>query len=232
MTNKMRIDIVTALPEMFFSVLDTSILKIAQKKNFVEIIVHNLHEYSDDKFRHIDDMPFGGAAGMIIKCEPVFRCIEELKSERDYDDIIYMSADGKTLNQSISNELSLSENLVILCGHYKGIDYRIREKLITREISIGDYVLSGGELPALVLADSIVRLIPGVLGDAESSLSDSFQNGLLEAPNYTRPANYMGMQVPDVLLSGNHKEIEKWKNEMSYKRTCELRPDLVKDLQL
>jgi tRNA (guanine37-N1)-methyltransferase len=230
--NDLRIDIISAVPESFYSVLETSILGIAQKKGFAEIVVHNLHEYSNDKFRHIDDMPFGGAAGMLIKCEPVFKCIEGLKSERNYDEVIYMTADGETLKQSISNELSLCKNLIILCGHYKGIDHRIRESLITRELSIGDFVLSGGELPALVLVDSIVRLIPGVLGDAESGLSDSFQNGLLEAPNYTRPAEYGGMEVPKVLLSGNHKEIEKWKNEMSYKRTKDIRPDLLADLEL
>ena len=195
MINKMetiRIDIITAFTDMLESVINTSMIRIAQEKGIVNIVLHNLHDYADNKFKHIDDAPFGGGAGMLIKCQPVFACIEKLKSERDYDEIIFMAADGKTLNQSIANELSLKQNLIILAGHYKGIDQRIREELITLEISIGDYVLSGGELPALVLTDAIVRLIPGVLGDSESALEDSFMDGLLEAPFYTKPADFRG----------------------------------------
>ena len=226
---QIRIDIITAHPDMFESVFSSSIIKISQKKKIVKIILHNLHDYAEDKFKHIDDSPFGGGAGMIIKCQPIFDCITKLKSEREYDDIIYMSADGKTLNQTDANEISLKKNIIILCGHYKGIDQRVRDILITREISIGDFVLSGGELPAMVLVDSIARLIPGVIGDAESALEDSYQNGLLEAPFYTRPADYNGYLVPDVLLSGNQKEIENWRNEQSYLKTQTRRPDLLED---
>ncbi len=224
-----RIDIITAFPDMFSSVLNTSIMKIAQEKGIVEIYRHNLHDYAEDKFRHIDDEPFGGGAGMIIQCLPVFKCIETLKSERNYDEIIFTSADGTPLKQNVSNELSMMKNLIILTGHYKGIDQRIRDTLITREISIGDYVLSGGELPAMVLVDSIVRLLPGVLGDAESSLEDSFQDGLLEPPYYTRPADFRGMKVPDILLGGNHKEILEWRREQSWQKTKNRRPDLLEE---
>ncbi|MGA2296648.1 MAG: tRNA (guanosine(37)-N1)-methyltransferase TrmD [FCB group bacterium] len=223
----LRIDIITAFPDMFNSVFDASMIKIALEKGIVKIYIHNLHEYADNKFRHIDDAPFGGGAGMLIKCQPVFACIEKLKSERDYDDIIYTCADGERLTQSMSNELSLKKNLIILAGHYKGIDQRIRDVLITKEISIGDYVLSGGELPAMVLVDSIVRLLPGVLGDAESALEDSFQNGLLEAPYYTKPADFKGYKVPEVLLGGNHKEIQEWRDEQALEKTLERRPDLL-----
>lgn len=227
MKNKLiRIDIVTAFPDMFECVLNTSMVKIAREKGIAEIYHHNLHDHSEDKYRHIDDEPFGGGAGMIIECLPVFKCIEKLMSERNYDEIIYTTADGITYDQSTANELSLMKNIIILAGHYKGIDQRIRDVLITREISIGDYVLSGGELPAMVLVDSIVRLLPGVLGDAESSLEDSFQQGLLEPPYYTRPADFRGMKVPDVLLGGNHKEIQEWRLEQAYKKTKERRPDL------
>lgn len=222
-----RIDIVTALPEILASALEESILRIAQDKGIAKICVHNLHDYAEDRYRHIDDEPFGGGAGMIIKCEPVFKCIETLKSERQYGEVIYMAADGDTLNQKEANRLSLLRNIIILAGHYKGIDQRIRDSLITKEISIGDYVLSGGELPALVLTDAIVRLLPGVLGDAESALEDSFQEGLLEAPFYTRPADYRGMKVPEVLLGGNHKEIKEWRHRESVRKTKERRPDLM-----
>ncbi len=225
---KMRIDIVTAFPDMFSSVINASIIKRAQEKGFIKIITHNLHNYADNKFRHIDDNPFGGGAGMLIKCQPVFDCIENLKSERNYDEIIYLTADGELLNQTISKELSLKQNLILLAGHYKGIDQRIRDKLITKEISIGDYILTGGELPAMVLIDSIIRLIPGVLGDSTSALDDSFMDGLLEPPQYTRPANYKGMKVPEILRSGNFKEIEQWKYEKALEKTKIRRPDLLK----
>jgi len=224
---KLRIDILTAHPTMFESVLNTSILKISQGKGLVEIILHNLHDYADDKYKHIDDTPYGGGAGMLIKCDVVFKCVEELTAERHYDEIIFMTADGEKLGQSLSNRLSLARNLLILAGHYKGIDQRIRDRLITKEISIGDYVLTGGELPAMVLIDSIVRLLPGVLGDAESALDDSFQDGLLEPPNYTRPPKFRDMEVPEVLQSGNHKEIEKWRQAEALKKTKERRPDLL-----
>lgn len=223
----MRLDIVTAIPSMFESVLNTSILKIAQEKSIVTINLHNLHDYATDKFRHIDDTPFGGGAGMIIQCEPVFACIEKLIDERQYDEVIFMSADGELLEQSLCNQLSLAKNLIILCGHYKGVDQRIRDFLITKEISIGNYVLTGGELPAMVLVDSIVRLIPGVLGDAESALEDSYQDGLLEAPYYTRPAEFRGMKVPEVLLGGNHKEIREWRLERSLEKTRKRRKQLL-----
>ncbi|MCX6153835.1 MAG: tRNA (guanosine(37)-N1)-methyltransferase TrmD [Candidatus Kapabacteria bacterium] len=225
----LRIDLIAVCPEIFDSVLNSSILKIAAKKNLVKIEVHNLHDYASDKYRHIDDTPYGGAAGMLIKCEPVFRCIESLTAERHYDEIIYMSPDGKKLDQSDSNQLSMLKNIIILSGHYKGIDQRIRDRLITREISIGDYVLSGGELASLVLVDSVVRLLPGVISDSESALEDSFQNGLLEAPQYTKPADFRGLTVPDVLLGGNHKLIDKWRQEQSIDKTRKLRPDLLVD---
>jgi len=222
-----RIDLIAALPDIFNSVLNSGIIRIVQEKGIAEIYCHNLHEYAEDEYRHIDDTPFGGGAGMLIKCAPVFKCIEKLKSERDYDEIIFMTADGSPLTQSIANELSLKKNIIILAGHYKGIDQRIRDILITREISIGDYVLTGGELPALVLTDAIIRLLPGALGDAESALEDSFQNGLLEPPQYTKPAEFRGMIVPEILLSGNHAEIQKWREEQALKKTKERRPDLL-----
>ena len=227
--NIIRFDIISAVPETFDSVINSSILKIAKEKDIAEYNVINLHDYSSDKWGHIDDIPYGGGAGMIIKCEPVFNCIEKLKKERNYDEIIYLTPDGEKLNQTISNELSLKSNIMLLCGHYKGIDFRIREKLITREISIGDFVLSGGELPALVLIDSVVRLLPGVIGDAQSALEDSFMNNLIEAPIYTRPSDFRGQKVPEVLLNGNHALIQQWKEQKSLEMTKLKRPDLLKD---
>jgi len=223
----MRIDIVTGLPGILKSPLNESIIKRAQENQLVQIAVHDLREYAHDKHRTIDDAPFGGGAGMILKAEPVFECIEALERERSYDDIIYLTADGEPLTQRMANELSLRTNLLLLCGHYKGIDERIREALITREISIGDYVLTGGEIPAMVLVDAVVRLIPGVLGDGESLLNDSFQAGVLDAPQYTRPAEFRGMKVPEVLLSGNHREVAAWREEQSLKRTQARRKDLL-----
>lgn len=228
----LRIDLIAAVPEIFDSVLNASMLKIACEKKIVLIEVHNLHDYAEDKFRHIDDIPYGGGAGMVIQCNPVFKCIEKLKSERNYNEIIYTCPDGEILNQGIANQLSLNRNIIILAGHYKGIDQRIRDTLITREISIGDYVLSGGELPAAVLVDSIVRLLPGVLGDAESALEDSFQNGLLEPPLYTRPADFRGMEVPFILTNGNHKEIEKWKYEQALLKTYIRRLEILDEEQI
>ena len=224
---KLRIDIISAVPESMNSVISTSIISNARKKEIVEIYLHNLHDYALDRFRHIDDYPFGGDAGMLIKCQPVFDCIEKLKSERNYDEIIFMTPDAPLLTQSISNKLSLLQNIIILCGHYKGIDQRIRDILITMEISIGDYVLTGGELPALVLTDSIIRLLPGAIGDSESALEDSLMNGLLEAPQYTRPADFRGIKVPEILLSGNHKLIAQWKEEQALTKTKNIRPDLL-----
>ncbi len=223
----MRIDIITVVPELLASPLNESILKRAQESGHAEIYVHNLRDYTDDKRRTVDDYPFGGEAGMVMKIEPVYRCIEKLKSERDYDEIIFTSPDGITYNQHEANRLSLMKNIIILCGHYKGIDYRIREHLITREISIGDYVLTGGELAACVIADSVVRIIPGAIGDEASALTDCFQDNLLAPPVYTRPAEFNGWKVPDVLLSGNFAEIEKWQEEQAFERTKALRPDLL-----
>ena len=225
----MRIDIITVVPELLDSPLNESILKRAQESGHAEIYVHNLRDYTDDKRRTVDDYPFGGEAGMVMKIEPVFRCIEKLKSERDYDEIIFPSPDGITYNQHEANRLSLMKNIIILCGHYKGIDYRIREHLITREISIGDYVLTGGELAACVIADSVVRIIPGAIGDEASALTDCFQDNLLAPPVYTRPAEFNGWKVPDVLLSGHFAEIEKWQDEQAYLRTKALRPDLLEE---
>ena len=225
----MRIDIITVVPELLDSPLNESILKRAQESGHAEIHVHNLRDYTDDKRRTVDDYPFGGEAGMVMKIEPVFRCIEKLKSERDYDEIIITSPDGITYNQHEANRLSLMKNIIILCGHYKGIDYRIREHLITREISIGDYVLTGGELAACVIADSVVRIIPGAIGDETSALTDCFQDNLLAPPVYTRPAEFNGWKVPDVLLSGHFAEIEKWQDEQAYLRTKTLRPDLLEE---
>ena len=223
----MRIDILTVVPELLVSPLNESILKRAQEGGFAEIHIHNIRDYSEDKHHKVDDYPFGGEAGMVMKIEPVFRCIEKLKSERHYDEIIFTSPDGIRYDQHEANRLSTLENIIILCGHYKGIDYRIREHLITREISVGDYVLTGGELAACVIADSVVRLIPGAIGDEASALTDCFQDDLLAPPVYTRPAEFRGWRVPDVLLSGNFAEIEKWQEEQSYERTKQLRPDLL-----
>lgn len=223
----MRIDILTVVPELLESPLSHSIVGRAIKKGLVEIHVHNLRKYGIGPRANVDDYSYGGDAGMVMMVEPVDRMIEELKAERDYDEVIYLSPDGELLNQGISNELSLKENLILLCGHYKGIDHRIREHLVTREISVGDYVVSGGEIPAALLADSIVRLIPGALTDETSALSDSFQDSLLSPPVYTRPAEYKGWRVPDVLLSGNPKLIQAWQDEQAMARTKALRPGLL-----
>ena len=227
----MRIDILTVLPEMIESPLNCSILKRAQDKGLAEIVVHNLRDYTTNKHRKVDDYPFGGEAGMVMQIEPVDRAIADLKSQRDYDEVIFTPPDGEQFDQPMANTLSLSENLIILCGHYKGIDYRIREHLITKEISIGDYVLTGGEIPAVVIADAIIRLIPGAIGDEQSALSDSFQDNLLAPPVYTRPAEYKGWRVPDVLLSGHAAKIDDWKHEQALSRTRLLRPDLLKGLE-
>jgi len=222
----MRLDIITVLPEILESPLNFSIVKRAQEKGLVEIRLHNLRDYSTDKHRRVDDYPFGGQAGMVMQCEPIDRAISFLKNQRRYDEVIYTSPDGEKLTQALANRLSMSQNLIILCGHYKGVDYRIREHLITREISIGDYVLTGGELAAAVMADTIVRLIPGAIGDEQSALSDSFQDGLLAPPVYTRPSDYRGWKVPDVLLSGHEANIREWELQQSIERTQRLRPDL------
>ena len=223
----MRIDILTVLPEMIDSPLNCSRLKRAQDKGLVEIAVHNLREYTTNKHRKVDDYPFGGEAGMVMQIGPVDRAIAHLKEQRDYDEVIFTSPDGETFDQPMANSLSLCENIIILCGHYKGVDYRIREHLITKEISIGDYVLTGGEIPAVVIADAVVRLIPGAIGDEQSALSDSFQDNLLAPPVYTRPAEYNGWRVPDVLLSGHKARIDDWKHEQALARTRLLRPDLL-----
>ena len=225
----MRIDILTILPELIESPLSHSIVKRAIDKGHVEINVINLRDYTSDKHRSVDDYPFGGGAGMVMTIEPIYRAIEKLKSERTYDDIIYTSPDGISFNQKAANELSLKENIIILAGHYKGIDQRVRDHLITREISIGDFVLSGGELPAALITDAIVRLIPGVISDEQSALYDSFQDNLLSPPVYTRPAEFKGWKVPEILLSGNTPEIEKWRYEKSIERTRKLRPDLLEE---
>ena len=223
----MRIDIITVLPPLIEGFMKESILGRAQKKGLVEIHIHNLRDYTLDKWRRVDDYPFGGSAGMVMQCEPIDRCISALTKERHYDEIIFTAPDGERFDQSMANTLSLCENLIILCGHYKGIDYRIREHLITKEISIGDYVLTGGELPAAVMADAIVRVLPGAIGDEQSALSDSFQDNLLEAPVYTRPADYKGWKVPDILLSGHEAKIKEWQLQQSMARTRRLRPDLL-----
>ena len=223
----MRIDIISAVPELLESPLAHSIVGRAIKKGLVEIEVHNLRKYGLGPRRNIDDYSYGGDAGMVLMVEPVFRMIEELRSQRDYDEVIYMSPDGELLTQAVSNELSLKGNIIILCGHYKGIDHRIREHLVTREISVGDYVVSGGEIPAALLTDSIVRLIPGALTDETSALSDSFQDNLLSPPVYTRPVEFHGWRVPDVLLSGNPKLIDAWQDEQALERTKRLRPELL-----
>jgi len=225
----MRIDIITVLPQLFDGPLNNSIVQRAQDKGLVEIHLHNLRDYATDKYKSVDDYAFGGGAGMVMKIEPIAKCIEKLKAERPYNEIIYMTPDGDLLDQKMSNQLSVKQNLMVLCGHYKGVDERIREYFITKEISIGNYVLSGGELAAAVLCDSIIRLVPGVLNDETSALFDSFQDDLLAPPVYTRPANYKGWKVPDVLLSGNEKEIENWKNEKALERTKERRPGLNTD---
>jgi tRNA (guanine37-N1)-methyltransferase len=226
----MRIDILTLLPELLDSPLNNSILKRAQNKGLVQILVHNLRDFSQDKkHRRVDDYAFGFSAGMVMQIEPVFLAINELRNQREYDEVIFMSPDGKKFTQNIANDLSLKQNLIILCGHYKGIDYRIREHLITKELSIGDYVLTGGELPAAIVSDAVVRLIPGAMSDEQSALSDSFQDGLLAPPVYTRPANYNGWQVPEILLSGNERLIKEWELEQALERTKRLRPDLMEN---
>lgn len=223
----MRIDIITVLPEMLTGFTQESILSRAQQKGLAEIKLHNLRDYSNDKWRRVDDYSYGGFPGMVMKCEPIDNCISALKKERHYDEVIFTTPDGEQFNQGMANDLSLKGNLIILCGHYKGIDQRIREHLITKEISVGDFVLTGGELPAAIIADAVIRLIPGVIGDEQSALSDSFQDNMLSAPIYTRPAEYNGWKVPDILLSGNEAKIKAWEMEQSYARTKALRPDLL-----
>lgn len=223
----MRIDIITVEPDLIKSPFENSMMKRAIDKGLVEVHFHNLREYGFGNYRQIDDYQFGGGAGMVLMIEPIAKCIEKLQSERTYDEIIYMTPDAKTLNQTTANTLSLKENIIILTGHYKGVDQRVRDKFVTKEISIGDYVLTGGELAAAVLCDAVIRLIPGVLGDETSALTDSFQDNLLSPPVYTRPSEYEGMKVPEVLLSGNFPKIEEWRSEQAYKRTKEIRPDLL-----
>ena len=225
----MRIDLLTVMPEALDSPLHCSILQRAQDKGLVQFHIHNLRDYSTRNHRKVDDYPFSGEAGMVMQIEPIYRCIEALKAERDYDEVIFTSPDGDLLAQPMANALSMLQNIIILCGHYKGVDFRVREHLITREISIGNYVLTGGELPAAVIADSIVRLLPGAIGDEQSALTDSFQDNLLEAPVYTRPAEFNGWRVPDVLLSGNEALIADWKLTQALERTRRLRPELLRD---
>jgi len=223
----MRIDIVTGFPALLKSPLNESIIKQAKKKKLVGVKVHDLRAFTEDKHKTIDDSPYGGGAGMVLKPEPIFRCIEHLQSERTYDEIIYATADGEQFSQKIANDLSLKRNLLFLCGHYKGVDERVRDKLVTREISIGDYVLTGGELAVLVIADTVIRLIPGVLGDGESMLGDSFQDDLLDNPSYTRPSEFRRMRVPEILLSGNHEAIAAWRQDQRLQRTRRRRKDLL-----
>lgn len=223
----MRLDIITCLPELFDGPINQSIVKRAQHKGLVEITIHNLRDYASDKHKHVDDYAYGGGAGMVLMIAPIDKCISDLKAARTYDDIIYLTPDGETLNQGMANQLSLNQNMILLCGHYKGVDQRVRDHLVTREISIGDYVLSGGELAAMVLADALIRLVPGVLNDESSALTDSFQDNLLAPPVYTRPADYKGWKIPEVLTSGHEANIEKWRHEQAVKRTQEKRPDLL-----
>ena len=225
----MRIDIISVIPEMLEVFFNHSILARAQKKGLAEIHVHNLRDYSTDKHKRVDDYPYGGSAGMVMQCQPIDDCIAALKAERDYDEIIFTTPDGEQFDQPMANELSLKGNILILCGHYKGIDFRVREHLITREISLGDFVLTGGELAAAAMADAIVRLIPGVIGDVQSALSDSFQDNLLAPPLYTRPADYKGWKVPDILLSGHDARIREWEMSQALERTQRLRPDLLEE---
>jgi tRNA (guanine37-N1)-methyltransferase len=225
----MRIDIITVLPELLKSPFEASILKRAIEAGLVEVHFHNLRDFATGGYKSVDDTQFGGGAGMVMSIAPIDKCISKLQNERNYDEIIYMTPDGEQLNQSIANQTSLKENIIILCGHYKGVDQRVRDRFITREISIGDYVLSGGELAAAVLCDSVIRLIPGVLGNETSALTDSFQDNLLAPPIYTKPREYDGMKVPEVLFSGNFAKIEQWREEQAYKRTQDRRPDLLED---
>lgn len=224
----MRIDIISVLPEMLEGFVHESILARAAKKGLAEIHLHNLRDYTLDKWRRVDDYPFGGQAGMVMQIEPIDRCIASLKAERDYDEVIFTSPDGEQLTQRVANDLSMMGNLIILCGHYKGVDQRVRDHLITREISVGDYVLTGGELPAAIIADAVVRLVPGVISDDQSALSDCFQDDMLSAPIYTRPRDYKGWQVPEILLSGNEAKIRQWEFDQAMERTRRLRPDLLK----
>lgn len=224
----MRIDVISVVPELIKGFFDYSIIKRAIDKQLVEVYFHNLHDYANNAYRQVDDYQFGGGAGMVMMIEPIDKCITALKAERHYDEVIFLTPDGETLQQKTANKLSLSENLIILCGHFKGVDQRVRDHFITKEISIGDYVLSGGELGAAVLCDAVIRLIPGVLSDETSALTDSFQDNLLAPPVYTRPANYKGWEVPEILTSGNTPKIEQWREEMAYQRTKERRPDLLK----
>ena len=223
----MRIDIITVLPEMLEGFTNESILARAQKKGLVDINLHNLRDYTLDKWRRVDDYPYGGFAGMVMQIEPIDRCISALKAERDYDEVIFTTPDGEQFDQHMANDLSLLQNIIILCGHYKGIDQRVRDHLITREITVGDYVLTGGELPAAIITDAVARLVPGVISDEQSALSDCFQDDMLSAPIYTRPAEYKGWRVPDILLSGNEAKIKDWEIEQSFERTRRLRPDLL-----
>ena len=223
----MRIDIITVVPDILKSPFEASILKRAIEKGHVEIHLHNLRDYVTDNYKQIDDYQFGGGAGMVMMIEPIDKCISKLKSERDYDEVIYMTPDGETLNQKMANKVSMMENIIILCGHYKGVDQRVRDHFITKEISVGDYVLSGGELGAAILCDAVIRLIPGVLGNETSALTDSFQDNLLAPPVYTRPAEYKGWKVPEILTTGNFPKIEEWRENEAFKRTKELRPDLL-----
>ena len=225
----MRIDLLTVVPEMLEAFFGCSILKRAQEKGLAEIVVHNLRDYTTSRHRKVDDYPFGGEAGMVMQVQPIDACISALKTERDYDEVIFMTPDGETFSQPMANSLSLMENIIILCGHYKGVDFRVREHLVTKEISIGDYVLTGGELPAAVIADAVVRIIPGVIGDEQSALSDSFQDNLLAPPVYSRPAVYKGWEVPEILLSGHEAKIAQWRYDMALERTRRLRPDLLGD---
>lgn len=225
----MRIDIITVLPEMLEGFINESILARAQKKGLAEIHLHNLRDYTTDKWRRVDDYPYGGFAGMVMQIEPIDRCISALKADRDYDEVIFTSPDGERFDQHIANDLSMKGNLILLCGHYKGIDQRVRDHLITREISVGDYVLTGGELAAAIIADAVVRIVPGVISDEQSALSDCFQDDMLSAPIYTRPADYKGWRVPDILLSGNEAKIKEWEMEQSLERTRRLRPDLLEE---
>jgi tRNA (guanine37-N1)-methyltransferase len=224
----MRIDIISAVPQLLESPLSHSIVGNARKSDIVDIHIHDLRDYSEDKHNKVDDYPYGGGAGMVLTPQPIFSCINHLKEQREYDEVIFTAPDGIPFKQQHANELSLKGNIIFLCGHYKGVDQRVRDALITKEYSIGDYVLSGGELPAMVMIDAMVRLLPGVLGDAESALSDSFQNDLLEGPVYTRPAEYKGMKVPEVLRSGDHQKVEEWRHKESLERTKNVRPELFK----
>ncbi|MCC5914142.1 MAG: tRNA (guanosine(37)-N1)-methyltransferase TrmD [Balneolaceae bacterium] len=227
----MRIDLISAVPDLLKSPLEHSIVGRAREKELAEIVIHDLRDHTEDKHRKIDDYPYGGGAGMVLTAQPIFSCVEKLQQEREYDEILFTAPDGEKFKQKHANQLSMKGNIIILCGHYKGVDQRVRDELITGEFSIGDVVLSGGELPALVITDALVRLLPGVLGDAESALTDSFQNDLLEGPVYTRPANFRGLKVPDVLMSGDHKKIEEWRSMKSEERTKQRRPDLYENFK-